>query len=140
MKDFSLPVPNMKKEHFIQECLEDYHNVAEENDLSVEKAKMFFETNYPLLNEDPQKVFDYIKNLIVTSNRDGLSIFLDAPGGTGKAFTLNVLVTWMITHLKVATSAELLFFSFLAKLSITDSNFLSPLTRIQFATSRRNQK
>ena len=60
MKDFSLPVPNMKKEHFIQKCLEDYHNVAEENDLSVEKAKMFFETNHPLLNEDQQKVFDYI--------------------------------------------------------------------------------
>ena len=33
-------------------------------------------------------------------------IFLDAPGGTGKTFTLNVLVTWMITeNLKVATSA-----------------------------------
>ena len=91
MKDFSLPVPNMKKEHFIQECLEDYHNVAEENDLSVEKAKMFFETNYSLLNEDQQKGFD-------TSNRDGLLIFLYAPGGAGKTFTLNVLVTWMITQ------------------------------------------
>ena len=33
-------------------------------------------------------------------------IFLDAPGGTGKTFTLNVLVTWMITeNFKVATSA-----------------------------------
>ena len=99
MKDFSLPVPNMKKEHFIQECLEDYHNVAEENDLSVEKDKMFFETNYSLLNEDQQKGFD-------TSNRDGLLIFLYAPGGAGKTFTLNVLVTWMITQdFKVATSA-----------------------------------
>ena len=71
----------------------------------MEKAKIFFETNYPLLNEDQQNVFDYIKNLTVTSNRDGLLIFLDAPGGTGKTFTLNVLVTWMITQdLKVATS------------------------------------
>ena len=106
LKDFSLSVPNMKKEHFIQKCLEDYHNVAEKNDLSVEKAKMFFETNYPLHNEDQQKIFDYIKNLIVTSNRDGLLIFLDAPGGTGKTLALNVLVTWMITQdLKVATSA-----------------------------------
>ena len=33
-------------------------------------------------------------------------IFLDAPGCTGKTFTLNVLVTWMISeNLKVATSA-----------------------------------
>ena len=35
-----------------------------------------------------------------------LLIFLDAPGGTGKTFTLNVMVTWMITkNLKVATFA-----------------------------------
>ena len=49
---------------------------------------------------------NYIKDLIVTKNKDGLLIFLDAPGGIGKSFTLNVLVTWMIaeTH-KVATSA-----------------------------------
>ena len=70
------------------------------------KAKMFFETSYPLLNKDHQQVFDYIKDLIVTSNRDGLLIFLDAPGGIGKTPTLNVLVTWMITNnLNVATSA-----------------------------------
>ena len=51
-------------------------------------------------------MFNYIKDLIVTKNKDGLLIFLDGPGGTGKTFTLNVLVTWMITeNLKVATSA-----------------------------------
>ena len=62
---------------------------------------MFFEANYPLLNNDQQQVFNYIKDLFVTSNRDGLLIFM-----TGKTFTLNVLVTWMITkNLKVATSA-----------------------------------
>ena len=62
--------------------------------------------HYPVLNKDQQQVFEYIKILIVTSNRDGLLIFLDAPGGTGKTFTLNVLLTWMITKdLKVATSA-----------------------------------
>ena len=49
---------------------------------------------------------DYIKDLIVTSNRDDFLIFLDAPRGTGKTFTLNVLVIWMIIQdLKVATSA-----------------------------------
>ena len=67
---------------------------------------MFLEANYPLLNKDQQQVFDYIKDLIATSNTDGLLIFLDAPGGTGNIFTLNVLVTWMITkNLRVATSA-----------------------------------
>ena len=90
LKNFSLPVPNMEKEQFIQDCLQDHHNIAEENDLSVEKAKIFYEANYPLLNEDQQWVFNYIKNLIVSKNKDGLLIFLDAPGGTGKTFTLNV--------------------------------------------------
>ena len=74
--------------------------------MSLEKAKMFYEANYPLLNKDQQQVFNDIKDLIVTKNKDGLLIFLDAPGGTGKTFTLNVLVTSMITeNLKVATSA-----------------------------------
>ena len=106
MKDFDLPVPNQKKEEFIQNHLQDHHDIVEENDLSVEKANMFYEANYPLLNKDQQDVFNYIKDLIVGKNKDGLLIFLDAPGGTGKTFTLNVLVTWMIKeNLKVAISA-----------------------------------
>ena len=39
LKDFSLPVPNLEKEQFIQNCHQDHH-IAEENDLSVEKVKM----------------------------------------------------------------------------------------------------
>ena len=106
MKNFSLPVLNMEKEQFIQDCHQDHHNIAEESDLSVGKAKIFYEADDPLLNEDQQWVFNYIKNLIVSKNKDGLLIFLDAPEGRGKTFTLNVLVTWMIKeNLKVATSA-----------------------------------
>ena len=81
------------------------HYVAEKNDLSVEEAKMVFEANYPLFDKDRKHVLDDIKDLIVTSNRNGLLIFLASSGGTGKTFTLNVPVTWMITQsLKVATS------------------------------------
>ena len=93
MKDFDLPVPNMKKEEFIQNHLHNHRDIAEENDLSVEKANMFYEANYPLLNKDQQDVFNYIKDLIVGKNKNWLMIFLDAPGGTGKTFTWNVLVT-----------------------------------------------
>ena len=59
-------------------------------------AKILYKVNYPLLNENQQQVFNFIKNLILGKNKDGLSIFLDAPGRTGKTFTLNVLVAWMI--------------------------------------------
>ena len=75
-------------------------------------------------------MFNYIKNNIVSKNKDGLLIFLDARGGTGKTFTLNVLVTWMIKeNLKVATStasgivATLLFLG-----QTTHHRFKLPLT------------
>ena len=61
----------MEKEQFIQTCLQDHHDIPEENDLLVEKAKMFYEANYPLLNKDQQQVFNYIKDLIATKNKDG---------------------------------------------------------------------
>ena len=104
---------------------------------------MFYGANYPLLNKDQSQVFNYIKDLIVTINKDGLLIFLDAPGGTGKTFTLNVLVTWMITNnIKVATSAASEIAATLLFLGQTiHHRFKLPLTltRIQFATSRTNQ-
>ena len=84
LENFSLPVPNMEKEKFIQECLQVDCDIAEENDLSVEKAKIFYKANYPLLNENQQEVFNFIKNLILGKNKDGLLIFLDAPGGKEK--------------------------------------------------------
>ena len=106
LSDFGLPLPNMEKEQYLQNCLAD-HYIAEEDDFSIEKAKAFFETNYPKLNEDQRFVFECIKDLIVSGNKDGKLIFLDAPGGTGKTFTLNVLVSWIrMEGLEVAPSAS----------------------------------
>ncbi|KAL7532029.1 hypothetical protein ACHAWF_004001, partial [Thalassiosira exigua] len=80
--------------------------IAEEEDLSPKTARAFYVANHPKLNEDQRKVFDFIKNLIVNGNKDGKLVFLDAPGGTGKTFTLNVLVSWIhMEGLDVATSA-----------------------------------
>jgi hypothetical protein len=105
LKDFELPMPDLEKEQYIQNCLMD-HYVAEEEDLLPEKARAFFEANYPKLNTDQKRAFDFIRDLIEQDNRDGLLIFLDAPGGTGKTFTLNVLVSWIrMDNREVATSA-----------------------------------
>ena len=39
-------------------------------------------------------------------DKEGSFVFLDAPGGTGKTFTLNVLISWVIMNDKlVAPSA-----------------------------------
>ena len=71
-----------------------------------EEAKAFFDANYPKLNDDQKHVFDYIKDLILRGNGDGTLAFLDAPGGTGKMFTLNVLVSWIVMEgREVATTA-----------------------------------
>ena len=53
-------------------------------------------------------VFDYISGLIRGSERStGKLLFLDAPGGTGKTFLLNVLISWIrMQKYDVATSAS----------------------------------
>lgn len=90
LSDFRLPTPNMEKEQYIQNCLADRY-MAEEDDFTPEKAQAFYEANFSKLNKDQRAVFDYMKNLIEEKNTEGKLIFLDAPGGTGKTFTLNVL-------------------------------------------------
>ena len=58
------------------------------------------------MNRNQRKVFDRIKQLIEDKTNEGKLIFLDAPGGTGKTFTLNVLISWIIMKkLDVACSA-----------------------------------
>jgi hypothetical protein len=106
LSDFGLPLPNMEKEQYLQNCLAD-HYIAKEDDFSPEKAKAFFEANYPKLNEDQRFVLKIVQDLIENDNRDGKLLFLDAPGGTGKTFTLNVLVSWIrMENREVATSAS----------------------------------
>ena len=64
LKDFSLPVPNLEKEQFIQNCLQDYH-IAEENDVLVEKAKMFFETNFTLCSTKISSTYLTISKILL---------------------------------------------------------------------------
>ena len=105
LSDFKLPLPDFHREKFIQNCLMDCY-VANEEDLSPETATLYFEANHNKLNRDQKKVFDYIKRLIEENNKEGKLIFLDAPGETGKTFTLNVIVSWILMQGKeVATSA-----------------------------------
>ena len=52
-----------------------------------------------------KNVFNRIKDLIENKNNDGKIIFLDAPGGTGKTFTLNVIISWIrMKNLEVAAT------------------------------------
>ena len=105
MDEYGLPLPDTKKEHFVRNCLADQYTY-DEDDLLPEQAKAFFEANYAKLNSDQKHVFERIKKLVENRSSDGKLIFLDAPGGTGKTFTLNVLISWMrMEGHEVATSA-----------------------------------
>ena len=105
LDDFHLPLANLDKEQVIQNSMLE-EIIGEEGNLPPDKAKEFYEDNFPKLNSDQLYAFSTIKQLILEDNRDGLLIFLDAPGGTGKTFTLNVLISWIIMEgREVASSA-----------------------------------
>ncbi|EJK73532.1 hypothetical protein THAOC_04838, partial [Thalassiosira oceanica] len=79
-----------------------------EGELTPELAKEYFNANFPLLesNADQLSAFNTIKDMILEESRDGRLIFLDAPGGTGKTFVLNVLISWIrMNEKEVAVSA-----------------------------------
>ena len=71
LSDFKLPLPDFHEEQFIQNCLMDCY-VATEEDISSEKAKLYFEANHNKLNQDQKQVFGYIKGLIKGNNREGI--------------------------------------------------------------------
>ena len=87
--------------------------------LTKKEATEYFNENFPKLNKDQLHVFNFntLKNLLeesieyskrgkVPRENNGTIVFLDAPGGTGKTFTLNVLISWIVMNDKlVAASA-----------------------------------
>ena len=80
--------------------------VSNEDDFLPEVAKQFYEANFKKMNSNQKQVFQRIKELIEDKTNEGKLIFLDAPGGTGKKFTLNVLISWIkMNNLDVAISA-----------------------------------
>ncbi|KAL7491042.1 hypothetical protein ACHAWT_000513 [Skeletonema menzelii] len=115
---FHLPEPNLEKEQYLQVILmEQYFTPAVGSEFTKERATEYFNENFPKLNKDQRHVFDTLKELLEESmeyskhgkiprEKEGSFVFLDAPGGTGKTFTLNVLISWVIMNDKlVAPSA-----------------------------------
>ena len=78
---FGLAIPDMD----LRDALD-----AERNQQGHNKAQAFFDVNHPLLNVDQLALFDAVTALI--ANGQGGLIFGVAPAGTGKTFTVNVLL------------------------------------------------
>ena len=69
LSDFSLPMPNVHQEQFLQNIFMQSY-VTEEDDLSPEQAKIFFDANIGKLNLDQKNVFDTIKKHIEDYEND----------------------------------------------------------------------
>jgi hypothetical protein len=74
--------------------------IREEMDYDQEVLVETMETNLPLLNEAQQIVYDKIMQSV--ENGDGKLFSLDAPGGTGKTFTLTTILAGVRLQEKVA--------------------------------------
>ncbi|GBL69568.1 hypothetical protein AVEN_32798-1 [Araneus ventricosus] len=60
------------------------------------------ETNKPRLTEDQRSAYEAVMNLIAEGN--GGILFLDAPGGTGKTFLINLILAEIRSKRHIALS------------------------------------
>jgi hypothetical protein len=67
--------------------------VIVEEHIDVEKAGEYHDANLPLLNKEQRAVYDAIKNHI--DEQTGGVYSLDAPGGCGKTFTCNLILSYV---------------------------------------------
>ena len=70
--------------------LNDMRNQLEEND---DNARTFYEDHVSLLNPSQQQISNRLRQCI--DNGDGGFFFIDAPGGTGKTFLMNVVLSYV---------------------------------------------
>ncbi|UYV71003.1 hypothetical protein LAZ67_8001384 [Cordylochernes scorpioides] len=61
-----------------------------ENNYNIEQLRRFVDSKKPLLVEDQREAYNSIMDCI--NKQQGGIIFLDAPGGTGKTFLINLLL------------------------------------------------
>ncbi|KAK7003156.1 hypothetical protein BgiMline_004587 [Biomphalaria glabrata] len=71
-----------------------------ERSFNIDDLSNFITENEPKLVPDQRKAYDTIQNLI-TDKKGGI-VFLDAPGGTGKTFLINLLLAKVRQQNKIA--------------------------------------
>jgi hypothetical protein len=65
-------------------------DILREKSYNVAELETFVDNNKPLLLEDQRQAYNRFMNSIEIGN--GGLFFLDAPGGTGKTFLINLLL------------------------------------------------
>ena len=63
---------------------------SRETNYSIVDQEASAESNEPLLTEDQRDVYNYFIGII--EQGEGAFVFVDAPGGTGKTFLINLIL------------------------------------------------
>lgn len=92
LSDFGLPVPIRSQNDAMDTMLVRQYNISELTD--------YVNQNLPKLVPDQLKAFDTIIDSV--TNKKGKIFFLDAPGGTGKTFLINLLLAQVRQSGKIA--------------------------------------
>lgn len=138
LTDFELPLPSHEHEEFYQDTICGKF----EKEKTAQKARDYFEKNVSTLNNDQSEVFNTIKEKIERNN--GSLCFLEAPGGTGKTFLLNLLINWiwMNGDSVVATAATGIAATLLHDGHTTHSAFKLPIpiTKLSHCSIKPNSR
>ncbi|EFX69182.1 hypothetical protein DAPPUDRAFT_258903 [Daphnia pulex] len=87
MENFSLPVADF---HLINQLIQ--AQIAADNEVDTHEKRLLGKMMLAKLNEDQRAAFDQIMASMEDANQPRL-FFLDGPGGTGKTFLYNTLIT-----------------------------------------------
>jgi len=107
-----LPEPDMEKEQYVENIFANEFispTAIDGIEFTKKKAEEYYHENIEKLNHDQLHVFNTLKSLLEESihcasedriprEGNGTLVFLDAPGGTGKSFTLNLIISWIIMN------------------------------------------
>ena len=76
------------------------HEFSREVNYSIQEQEAYVQSNSPILTPDQRDVYNCFCSLI--ERGEGCIVFLDAPGGTGKTFLLNLILAKLRSENKIA--------------------------------------